>query len=323
METEPSHPERASTPKSIAQKQFRWFFVIQGALLIVFFLVLLNIGNYGWTLFCIIPFSLGITCGYYTKTFRSRAFLKGTLIVLIVLAVISGLLITAGMEGAICILMAEGLIALPAFLGMVVGYFIRNLYQTYSFGLILLLNTSFLAYDAVDTNIVQSTAVKTITINASREKVWNVLTQPVNFSLHKNMFFKAGVSYPTSMQLDYDEKGKCFLACNLNNGFAALEIAQLDSLERMRFLIPQEVQTMKEFTFYNSLDAPHLKGYFNPSYGEFVLQALSDTQCTLTARTSYSYKITPVFYWRWWSDYLVNTMHEHVLEDIQVLAEMP
>lgn len=303
------------------KKQFRVFFYIQVILLVCFFLVLLDVGEYGWTLFLIIPFSIGISCGYYSQRFRSRSFLKGTALVLGILAVISVALIGAGIEGSICILMAEGLFLLPAFLGTIAGYFVRNMYKTYIIGFVVLLNTSFSYYDAVDTSIIESTAMETVTVNASREKLWHVITHPVVFTAHSNLFFRAGVSYPTTMQLGYDEKGKCFLNCRLNNGSASLEIEKLDSLSRMRFRIPDQVQHMRELTFYDSLDAPHLKGYFDATYGEFVISPSNENQCTLTATTHYSYRITPAFYWKWWSDYLVNTMHRSVLNDIKVLAE--
>jgi hypothetical protein len=322
MESSLPPPDPTNNPETQSKKkQHRWFLGIQVALLIIFFLALLDSGTYGWTLFLIIPFCIGLSCGYYSKTFRSRAFLKGTFLVLIILAGISALLLGAGIEGSICILMAEGMLALPALLGMIAGYFIRNAYRAYVIGLIVMLNTSFTVFDSEDTTQIESIATETLTINASREKVWHVLTQPVNFSLHENMFFKAGVTYPTSMQLTYTREGKCFLICNLNNGLASLEIEELDSLNRLRFRIPDDVQTMKELTPYKSLNAAHLKGYFHASYGEFTLEASDENKCTITAKTAYRYKITPAFYWRWWSDYLVNTMHRHVLEDIKIEAE--
>jgi hypothetical protein len=294
---------------------------VQVAVLIVSFLILLNLGTYGWTLFLTIPFSIGLTCGYYSRTLRSNKFLKTTFFLLLGLAIFSGLLVATGTEGAICILMAEGLLMLPAFLGMVSGYFIRNLYLSTVIIFIVVLNTSFTFYDVTDSTSVESLAVEMVIINATKEKIWKALTQPVSFSSNKNLFFEAGVTYPTSMQLNYDEKGKCFLSCQLNNGIAALAVDKLDSLRRIRFRIPNEIQTMKELTFYDSLEAPHLKGYFEASYGEFEIEPLSKDQCRLIARTQYRSRITPAFYWQLWSDYLVNTMHRHVLNDIKQLAE--
>jgi hypothetical protein len=85
--------------------------------------------------------------------------------------------------------------------------------------------------------------------------------------------------------------------------------------------MPANVVPMKEFSMYDSVHAEHLKGYFQPQYGEFRIIPVNSHQCILTAETSYSYKITPVFYWRWWSDYLVDAMHQHVLGNIKALSE--
>ncbi|GHM98694.1 hypothetical protein WSM22_01840 [Cytophagales bacterium WSM2-2] len=217
--------------------------------------------------------------------------------------------------------MAEGILILPAFLGALIGYAIRNMYLTHMIGFVLLLNTSFTYYDTVDKDGIESLATETILIHASQAKIWDVLSHRVRFTAHGNLFFRAGVSHPTSMQLSYDNNKKCFLNCELSNGFAALAIEKLDSLRQIRFSIPDEVRTMKELTFYDSLDAPHLQGYFDASYGEFIIKPISENQCQLIANTKYKYRITPAFYWQWWSDYLVNAMHRHVLEDIRALAE--
>jgi hypothetical protein len=52
------------------------FLIVQLAILFIALLLLLQNGNYGWTLFCIIPFSIGLTVGVYTRTFRTKGLLS-------------------------------------------------------------------------------------------------------------------------------------------------------------------------------------------------------------------------------------------------------
>lgn len=316
METEHNDFQK----EKISRKGIRLFLMLQVVLLVIVFLSLLQSGEYGWTLFCIVPFSLGMTAGIYTRTYHSRKIVKGLFWSLLILCSVCLLLLVAGVEGVICILMAAGIIFLPGLAGMFVGYLIRNAHRIYGLVLILFLNSSAYVYDRNDTDQIESVARKSITINAPKEKVWSILTHTVNYTSHENFFFKAGVSYPEAMQL-MKQKGKCFLACRLNNGLVDLPVIELDSMKRFRFTMPPDIAPMKEMTPYDSIHAEHLKGYFLPQYGEFKITPLNQKQCILTAETSYTYKITPVFYWRWWSDYLVNTMHEHVLENIRELSE--
>ncbi len=315
------------TPKEfdqekLSRKGHHLFLFIQVIGLIICVPAFLYIGDYGWTLFTVIPASIGLTIGTYTKGFQNGSFLRGFGITLSIIFVLSTLLLVCGFEGAICILMALGLIAIPALLGMCVGYFIRKAHRIGILVFIFILNSSSYVYDRNDESKIISTASESIVINTSREKVWNVLTHPVYFSLNTNLFFKAGVSFPLSMKIEKNDLKECFLCCNFNNGYTKLKIERFDTLKSIRFSFTDHVIPMKELTFYQSIDAPHLnEGYFIPAYGEFELESISSNQCRIIARTAYSYKITPAFYWRWWADYLVNRMHQNVLNDLKKISE--
>jgi hypothetical protein len=186
---------------------------------------------------------------------------------------------------------------------------------------VVMINASFITFDRYDESQVISITSEEVVIEATKEDVWYVLTHGVQFKPNSNFFFESGVNYPTSMQLQYKDQNNCFLVCTLSAGNTALKVESLDSLKSIRFSVPDMIIPMQELSIYDSIDAPHLQGYFKPVYGEFKIESISDNECRLVATTSYSYKITPVFYWKWWSDYLVNTMHRHVLNDIKLLAE--
>jgi hypothetical protein len=314
--------EETQEVENISMKKLHWIFII--AQLIILFVVtvyILKAGNYGLTLFCGIPLSIGLTIGTYTRTFASKKLLKGFFFVLLAVSFFSAFLLAAGVEGAICILMAVGIIFLPAIFGMLIGYAVRNMLRVVSLLLIVVLNTSAFVYDKKTDEFVQSIAKKSMVINASKEKIWYALTNPVSFSKNENVFFKAGVSYPTEMFLQKEANNCLFLNCTYNNGSTKLFIEKLDSLKCMRFIMQEEITTMKELTFHEPIMPAHLKGYFKPVYGEFAIEEINKNQCVVTATTSYSYKIRPAFYWNWWTDYLANAMHTHVLKNIKQLAE--
>lgn len=319
----PHEPLLDSKPSDerLTRKGVIWFYVVQCLVLVLIFIFKLVTGDYGFALFCALPFSVGLTVGAYTIRFKTKRLLRGTLITLLVVGGLSVLLIATGLDGAICVILALGVIVLPALLGMAIGYWIRKAHRVYLVLFVVFLNSSFITYDYVDETQIESTATEVVTINAPKEKIWQVLTNGVRFHPNTNMFFKAGVSYPTSMKLSYTTSSNCYLVCTLNNGSASLEVEKIDSLKSIRFSIPEGTQSMKELSPYDSIHAAHLEGYFKASYGEFRIEEISPSECHLIASTSYNYKITPAFYWEWWTDYLVNTMHRHVLNDIKTLAE--
>lgn len=307
--------------EKLSRKGMIWFYVIQWIALIIVALALIDNGTYGWTLFGVIPFSIGLTAGAFMKLYRSRKLLRGTLIVLVALTVLCLVLLAGGIEGVMCILMALAILPAPCLIGMVIGMWIRRVHVIYLTIFIFVLNTSFVGFDYHDETKVVSIATESIIVDASKETIWYVLTHGVQFKANNNFFFESGVNYPTSMQLEYTGQNNCFLVCTLSAGNTALKVERLDSLKSIRFSVPDDIIAMQELSIYESIDAPHLQGYFKPEYGEFKLEPIDDSHCKLVAVTSYSYKITPAFYWKWWSDYLVNTMHRHVLNDIKLLAE--
>jgi hypothetical protein len=314
-----SSPDPAK--EQLSRKGLIWFYVIQWIALIIVALALLDSGTYGWTLFGIIPFSIGLTAGTFTKRYRSGKLIRVTLLVILCILGLSAILLLGRAEGIICILMALGVIALPTFIGMAVGMWIRKIHVIYLAVFVVMINASFITFDRYDESQVISITSEEVVIEATKEDVWYVLTHGVQFKPNSNFFFESGVNYPTSMQLQYKDQNNCFLVCTLSAGNTALKVESLDSLKSIRFSVPDMIIPMQELSIYDSIDAPHLQGYFKPVYGEFKIESISDNECRLVATTSYSYKITPVFYWKWWSDYLVNTMHRHVLNDIKLLAE--
>lgn len=321
----PDQPVPGSAPdpskEKLSRKGLVTFFVVQWIGLVIVAIALLDIGAYGWTLFGIIPFSIGVTAGAFTRLYRTRKLLRATVIILLSIAGVSLIMIVSGGEGAICILMALGIIAGPALIGGFIGYLIRKIHRIYVAVFIVMLNGSFVMYDVHDESKVVSTTSESIFIFSSRETIWHVLTHGVQFKPNNNFFFESGVNYPTSMQLQYTDQKKCYLLCTLSTGTTALKVERLDSLKSIRFSVPDNIIPMQELSIYDSIDAPHLQGYFKPAYGEFRIESVDANHCKLIATTSYSYKITPAFYWKWWSDYLVNTMHSHVLNDVKLLAE--
>lgn len=304
----------------ISKKGTTIFLFIQLGILIVTVFTLIYYKEYGWWLFCIIPASVGMTVGVYTNTFNTNKVLKGTAIVTGILILLSLIMIFMGSEGAICVAMALGIIIIPGILGIFAGYGIRNKFKYLGIGIIFILNSSAYVYDKNDNTIVKSVAIEEVIIHAEKSKVWEVLTEPVEFGEPENRFLKIGVSYPTNMQLQTIDE-ILYLKCELNNGSARLKIERLDSLSKMRFTMPETIETMRRISVLPSYDKEHMKGFFNPNYGEFELEEMDDGTTKLIARTSYSYKITPAFYWRWWSDFLINAMHRNVLDQIKLASE--
>jgi hypothetical protein len=287
---------------------------------------LLNAGSYGITLFCAIPFTVGFVIGFLYAPSQKAIAWKTMFYALGIICLLGLLVMALGGEGGICFLMAAGLLILPAFLGVLFGHGLGSAHlkmeKIYILFVFMMIHPSALTYDMLDNSQVDATATTSVVINAADSTIWNKLIQKVEFNKSNNLFLKAGVSYPLDMELQMVDN-QCFLKCNTTNGFVNLRVDSMIQNKKMLFKPIQEIMPMREMSFYEHLDAPHLHGYFKNEYGLFEIVPLEAGKCRLIAQTHYTYRITPVWYWSWWSDYLVNSMHKNVLNKIKTSAESP
>ena len=161
-----------------------------------------------------------------------------------------------------------------------------------------------------------------IVIDASKEKIWNTLVNPVQYNQHPNALFKYGVNYPKTMKV-VEQNDSTLLRCTLRNGKIDLNISKMYADSLMEFQITEPVIPIKELTLYKNINTPHSHDkFFKIHTGKFEITALNNNQCLLRATTDFSYRFAPNWYWKWWSTYLMNKMHVHVLEVIKENTEL-
>jgi hypothetical protein len=297
--------------------------VIFSVILLFMILAILKAGEYGFTLFMSIPFIFTFIVSFIEGPNSNGAKLWYFFASVFLISVLSGILVLLGAEGMICVLMAAGLVALPAIIGGFLGLFLSKTFQERKLSVLLMIfviNPGAFMYDVYDTTKIESIAQISTIVNAPVSEVWQILTQKVVFNKSANFFLKSGVSYPLDMEIIKKDSAK-YLSCNTNNGKTLFKIDSLIQNQKLQFSAVQEILPMRELTMYHDLEAAHLHGYFESDYGTFEIQSINENQCLLIAKTQYKYAITPAFYWKWWSDYLLNTMHENVLNKVKEIAE--
>jgi hypothetical protein len=319
-------PETRIEPKyerTNTKKGWRVVGLIVIAILVFSIFAILNAGEYGFTLFLTIPFSIALILSFQEGPKSSGKTLKAWGKAISIVSALSLILLAMRFEGVICILMAIGLIILPTFLGCLIGYALSRAFETHKLSVLLMIiivNPTALTYDVYDTTKIESIAQISTIVNAPVSEVWQILTQKVVFNKSSNFFLKSGVSYPLDMEIIKKDSVK-YLFCNTNNGKTLFKIDSLIQNQKLQFSATHEILPMRELTMYHNLEAAHLHGYFESDFGTFEIQPISEKQCLLIAKTQYRYAITPAFYWKWWSDYLLNSMHDNVLTKVKEIAE--
>ncbi|TGM52892.1 hypothetical protein [Leptospira adleri] len=279
-------------------------------------------GVYGVALFIAIPFSIGILIAF-ARAFHSKATFGDILSIMVfpVVILLLGFLFI-GKEGFICILMALPIAIVPLLVGAWIGYKIQNrIWSKYLVVLIVLFcNISAHVFDWSDSSPRTNEVRTSIVVGSPAQKVWRRITSPFVFGEAENFFFRNGVSYPISMEV-VRRDGVLFLNCLYTNGSTSAVLKEFIENKTMKFEFPSPQVTMKETSFYGKVEPKHIRGKIWASFGEFRLVPVSENEVKIVATTRYVNGLGPKFYWKLWSDYLIDEMHEHVLQKIKADLE--
>lgn len=294
--------------------------------LICVFILLIESGEYGASLFFAIPITIGFLLGYKNKyddpnTSKRKKISKGLLTILLFVAILAFILIAVGIEGAICILMAYPFIIIPMYVAYIIGLYIGEAdakddkINSNAFVLLFLLNPVTYIYDHY-TDPIHDEVTSTLIIEKPREVIWEILTTEIEFNNKPNFFFKSGVSYPKAIKLN-NEREQLSYQCYTNNDTLQLFFLEFKHLKKIKFAPAKQTIPMRELTPYDSINAKHLHNYLFVNYGEITLESIDQGKTRITAKTQYNYKIAPKWYWKLWSNYIIDEMQLHVLKSIK------
>ena len=289
--------------------------------------------TYGWVVFCLSPgisSLLAVLLHEWARPSEEGNVWSITKAVTGLLAAGFSLLclLSLKVEGLICIAMALPVALLMALIGAGLGTLLVQL--TGRSRPLPMLMTVLVLYPAAQEYEVRHAApsepqlvTTQLKVDAPPSRVWAVLTRPVHYPAATG-WFRAGVAYPVSTALAFDSAaGRRTLVCRYSQGRAYLPVVAWQPGQQLTFAVPPADMPapMHEISPYPQLHAPHLHGYFQVDSGTFRLRPLPGGRTLLEARTVYRHRIGPRVYWRLWSNYLLDAMHQRVLLTLKTQAE--
>lgn len=278
--------------------------------------------EYGWTVFVVIPFFLGMIPTLICGTQHEISIEKSLKIGFQTLVLFCATTLLFAIEGIICIIMASPIMILSTLLGASLGYFILKKWkaktkQLYSF---LLLPLVFLVID-ISTNTTEYLEVKTaIEINAPIETVWTNVISFGQIAEPDEWIFKTGISYPTDAKIVGSGVG-AIRYCNFTTGSFVEPITTWNEPTLLQFDVQDQPTPMRELNPFWDVHPPHLDGYFQSKKGQFVLKKLVNGKTLVEGTTWYNIHIHPVHYWDTWSKFILHEIHFRVLKHIKSKSE--
>lgn len=285
--------------------------------------------NYYWTLFVLTPIMQGVMAGllHGLHPGRSARGARRT-------ALASCLLVALGIllfhiDGLICVLMVAPIVLPLALLGaFLVGLtYPKVLPQDFRPGTlavaIWVFTPGVMGLEKWAERPPPVHAVTTsIIVDAPREVVWEHVIEFPDLPPPAHAVLRTGIAYPLRATIEGRGVG-AIRHCEFSTGPFVEPITVWDPPRHLAFDVASQPAPMKEWTlFAKEISAPHLEDMrFVSHRGEFRLTELEDGRTLMQGTTWYTNAMAPVFYWKIWSDWIIHTIHEEVLQHIKAEAE--
>lgn len=307
---------------------FSILLTLLGLAVFVFLATILNtngLGNYGIATFITTPFLAGVM-STVVRNYRQQCSFKESLASgLAVLGISYAILFVTAFEGAICLLMSAPIAVVLQILGSTVAFYTlkrirKPKVRVWVILLLLPLHGAFEPYLASgQKELVSST---TASIEAPPKRVWQQLVGYNQFAEPASALMKAGISYPVATQwIPATTDNAPYLQCEYSNGSIALLIDSLVPEQLLQFRVEETPATMKEMSFYDDVHAPHLHGNFHLVHGRIILKAMPNGTTEITTTSTYTHRIKPAAYWKLWSDFAFDQVHDLVISHLKNTTE--
>jgi uncharacterized membrane protein YhaH (DUF805 family) len=275
--------------------------------------------GYGATLFLALPFLQGFLVGVFCRDRGMRHSIRQFLLSMVFSALI---LLLIAMEGILCLLMAAPLWMLFGAFGTWVGQAsAATLPRRGRVAPVLVLPLSMWVEPGVQRPPPAYEVTTEVVIAATPAVVWQHLVAVSDLPPPSEIAFRAGIAWPVRARIEGSGVG-AMRYCDFSTGSLVEPIEVWDEPRLLRFAVLDNPQPMVEWNpFHDRVDAPHLHGWFIGKRGQFALTDRGDGTTLLAGTTWYSHGLEPACYWRWWSDWLVHTIHRRVFDHIKSEAE--
>ncbi len=282
--------------------------------------------SYGWGLFVALPFSLGLIAALLNGYHEPRTLASSIGVAVLSLGLLAAALVAFAVEGVICIFMAAPLALALTLMGAILGYRIqsRPLHRPPApavVAMMLFLLPPLFYSERELRGAPPVFEVRTaIDIDAAPEAVWRNVVAFSEINESRELLFRAGIAYPMRAEISGHGAG-AVRHCVFSTGAFVEPIEVWEEPLLLKFSVTATPPPTQKWTFYSSIDPPHLRGFMISNGGQFRLQGLPGGRTRLEGTTWYRHSLWPAEYWRVWSDFIIHRIHMRVLEHIRREAE--
>ena len=281
------------------------------------------LGEYGWTVFVLIPFLIGFLPPVIISERKKITRNKSYQVSFITLGLACLGLLVFAVEGLICIAMASPILVLLTLLGSYLGFKTqgnKTINKRNTTFILIFATIGLMGFDTLNEPKGLIPVTTKIIIDTNIENVWMNVISFGKIEEPTDWIFKTGISYPTNATIDGKGIG-AIRYCNFTTGSFVEPITKWETPNLLQFDVKEQPIPMNEFNPFWKVHPPHLDGYFKSYKGEFKLTKIAKTETVLEGTTWFQVDITPEIYWRIWSEFIIHRIHNRVLNHIKKESE--
>jgi len=276
---------------------------------------------YGWGLFVLTPFVVGITTGFLVNRQELQSMKATNGLVLLSAALGCFGLIMFALEGLICLILASPLAAVAAIVGGALGRRAARIGKdpmgpVYCIALL----PAMFAVDALHPPAITMMTEESILIDASAPQVWHAVTSDEPIREPATLVGRMGLAYPERAQFSGRAVG-AIRTGYFSTGEAREQITDWQEGRLLSFMVLRQPPAMKEMSPYRHVHAPHVDGYFDTGETQFEIEAQGERRTRLTIRAAHRLRIDPVIYWEPIARWAARSNTRRVLRDMKAKAE--
>jgi hypothetical protein len=278
--------------------------------------------SYGAVLFFGTPCVMGATAAVIYNRPQTHTLGQTVLIALLGTFAAGLAILLVAIEGILCLAMAFPIAAALGIIGAMIGWAIgthsRGSATKAAFVLVALPGAAGIESKVASPTLHEVETV--IEIDAPPEAVWPNVVGFAELPPPPEWFFRLGIAYPMRARIEGEGAG-AVRRCEFSTGPFVEPITRWEPPSRLSFNVAAQPPSMKEWSPYAHVNAPHLEGYMVSRRGEFRLIALPGGRTRLEGSTWYTLAIYPEGYWVGYADALLHAIHGRVLTHIKSLSE--
>lgn len=280
------------------------------------------IQSYGVTIFLGTPFVVGVISGFVANRIRPRDAWDTAFVTVLALLLTSAGLLLIAVEGIVCLVMALPVATPMAMLGGVVGQTLATRRRTTTSGMALLV--ALLPAGSWLDRVFEVPAARVVTtivdVDAPPAIVWRHVVSFGRIAEAPQWYFRTGLAYPLQARIEGTGAG-AVRYCEFSTGAFREPITAWEEPVRLAFDVADQPAPLEEWSPWSKVYAPHLKGFFQTTRGEFRLTPLPGGRTRLEGHTWYLLRIYPSAYWTRITEAILHRIHGRVLRHVKTLAE--